>query len=101
MEIIWTEHSRADLQCFLDNIHEGTDKSANNYILNLIDYVTTLKDNPYMGKSYPKPILVDMMQLIYRKHKILYTIYDNKILILAVVHNSRDMDKFFKSFLIQ
>ena len=100
MELIWTEHSKADLQNFSDNIHEGTDKSANNYILNLIDYVTLLKDNPYMGKTYSQPTLIDMKQLIYRKHKIFYTIIDNTILILAVVHSSRNMDNFSKNFLV-
>ena len=99
MDIIWSEHSKADLRNFLDNVREGTEKSANNYILNLMDYTTVLKDDPYLGKAITKSNSEYIRQLIYRKHKILYTIYDDYILVLAVVHSSRNMDNFFKTFL--
>ena len=100
MVIIWTEPSIADLQNFLDNARDGTYKSANDYIISLMNYVNLLKIYPHLGKIYRKLKLKNVRQLIYRKHKIFYTIYDNHILIITVIHSSRNMDNLFNDFLL-
>ena len=98
MVVIWTERSKVDLRNFLHNIREGTSKSATHYISNLTKYVDSLEDNPFLGKPYSKLISINLRQLVYRKHKILYTISGNQIFILSVLHTSRDSDTFFQNF---
>ena len=99
MVITWSKHSQADLKNFLDNVYEGNDKSANNYIISLMNYINLLKNNPYLGKLDQESKIKSIRQLIYRKHKIFYTVYDDYILILTVVHSSRNIDNYFKDFL--
>jgi plasmid stabilization system protein ParE len=100
MEIIWTKPSKNDLQNFLENIHEGTEKSANLYILDLIDYSEVLKDNPNVGKMLSEYNDYNIRQLIYRKHKILYNIRGNTVYILSVIHSSRNMKSILKELTV-
>lgn len=92
MEIIWSSISKSDLRDFFDHIHEGTEATATNYILSLINYTNFLSDNPYLGKVLFSHNNLKYRILIYRKHKILYTV-TNRINIVSVIHSSRNMDK--------
>lgn len=95
MEIIWSDLSKQDLRNFFDHIHNGTETSATNYILNLIDYTNFLSTNPYLGKLLFSNNNLNYHVLIYRTHKILYTLTD-KINIVSIIHSSRNMDEILK-----
>ena len=95
MEIIWSTLSKHDLRNFFDHIHNGTETNATNYILNLIDYTNFLSTNPYLGKLLFSNNNLNYHVLIYRKHKILYTVTD-KINIVSIIHSSRNMDEILK-----
>jgi len=90
MEIVWSNSSKKDLRTFFENIHKGTEKQANNYIMNIVKYVELLKISPYIGKVLFVHDNLEYRQLVYRKHKIIYSITDN-INILSVIHTSRNI----------
>ena len=92
MEIIWSNISKRDLRNFFDHIHEGTETTVTNYILNLINYTDFLSNNPYLGKVLFSHNNLDYRILIYRKHKILYTVTNN-INIVSLIHSSRNMEE--------
>lgn len=95
MEIIWSDLSKQDLRNFFDHIHDGTETNATNYILNLIHYTDFLSTNPYLGKLLFSNNNLNYHVLIYRKHKIIYTV-TNSINIVSIVHSSRNMAEIFK-----
>lgn len=96
MEMIWSNSSKKDLKDFFDHIHEGTETIAKNYILNLIDYTSYLKNNPHLGRILFFHNNLEYRMLIYKKHKVLYTITD-KINIVSVIHTSRNLKKVLKN----
>ncbi len=61
----------------------------------LISYTLSLSDFPQLGRVIFCIQKIEIRQLIYKKHRILYYI-DDSIHILSVLHTSRDINKFFK-----
>lgn len=85
MEVIITKRARDDLNDYF--YHSKSNKK--DYINQLIDYTDTISTLPNIGKIVDYIKQYEIRQLIYKKHKILYTIYNNKIYILSFVHTSR------------
>lgn len=96
MEMIWSNSSKKDSKDFFDHIHEGTETIAKNYIFNLIDYTSYLKNNPHLKRILFAHNNLEYRMLIYKKHKVLYTITD-KINIVSVIHTSRNLKKVLKN----
>ena len=72
------------------------------YIKSLIEYVDFLSEQNYLGKVLCYINSFEIRQLIYRKHRILYHIFNDEIYIIAVIHASQDLEtnlKFIKKFL--
>ena len=68
------------------------------YILNLIDYIYTIKIFPDLGKDYIEINHIKVKLLIYKMHKIFYYIKDNQINILKVAHGHMNEDTILKTF---
>lgn len=64
-----------------------------NYINKLVDYTETLEKMPKIGKK----INYEIRQIIYKKHKIIYNIRAEDIVILAVIHTRLDLNKALKN----
>lgn len=63
----------------------------------LIDYVDTLDNMHEMGKDFEYVISsYKLRQLIYKKHRIIYTIKEGDVVILAVLHTRLDLEKALK-----
>lgn len=91
MDTIWTKEAKRDIKDFLSNIHRGTEKSANNYIYKLVQYIRILKEFPQAGRLIDKIDKIEIRQLVYKRHKIFYKI-DTKVYILSVIHSSKKFD---------
>lgn len=89
MEIIITKKARDDLHDFWEHSRNGTENYVFNYINDLIEYSKEIQKNPKIGKIIDVFNQYVFRQLIYRKHKILYIIYNNKIYILRFIHSAR------------
>lgn len=97
MEIVFTKPSIIDLKnIYYNQIYYN---STNQYILNLVDYIEILKLMPYIGKRRQSKFY-NIRQLIFRNHKIIYQIQENKIYIHAIVHNSKNMQESLNQFFI-
>ena len=98
MVIKWSDFSKENIKDFTKN---SLMLSPKNYVKSLLEYVTYLSDHPRLGKVLCYINSKEIRQLIYRKHRILYYIFDNKIYIIAVIHSSQDLKtslKFIKRF---
>ena len=60
--------------------------------MKLIDYTDVISISPKIGKIVDFINIYEIRQLIYHKHKILYTIFNNKVYILGFIHSSRDFN---------
>lgn len=102
MEINWSSLAKENLQDFFDNT-KMLDNNALLYIKSLVEYVENLRDNNYLGKKLFNFSEFEIRQIIYKKHRILYTLTNKDILILTIAHTSRtlttivkEIQKFFK-----
>lgn len=63
----------------------------------LVDYVDILETMPELGKNIEYIISnYEIRQLIYKKHRIIYHIKGNDIVILSVLHTRLDLGKALK-----
>lgn len=88
MEIIYTKKARDDLFNFSYHSKTNTKK----YREKLLDYTEMLLYQPYIGKTIDSLKNYQIKQLLFKNHKILYTISNNKIFILSFVHNSQNIN---------
>lgn len=87
MVIIWSAPAIEDLENF-KNITKKL--NVKEYLSNLVEYVDTLKLNPRLGKVYTYIKGTIIRQLIYQEHKIYYSLNNDELNILAVIHSRQD-----------
>ncbi len=92
MEVIITKKARDDLHDFFNNSRTNTENYVINYINELLNCVDLISLSPHIGKIIDYIRFYKIRQLIHRKHKIFYTIYNNKIYILRFIHSSRNFN---------
>lgn len=96
MVIKWTEFAKMNLKDFLNNTimaHEN----AINYIKSLMQYTEYLSEQNSLGKLLYVFEEKEIRQLLYKKHRILYYIYQNEIRILAVIHTTQELNSTIKT----
>ena len=91
--VIWTDNAISHITGFIDEARIDTEKNVKNYINKLVDYTETLEKMPKIGKK----INYEIRQIIYKKHKIIYNIRAEDIVILAVIHTRLDLNKALKN----
>ncbi len=89
MEIIITQKARNDLLDFY-NYSKLNTNNLKEYINEIINYSQSIKYFPSIGKVVDVIKKHKLRQLIYKKHKILYIIFNSKIYILRYIHTSRN-----------
>ena len=92
--VIWTDTALSHITEFIDEAREDTENTAKSYILKLVDYTDILEKMPLIGKKI-ESIFPDyeIRQMIYKKHRIIYHIKENDVIILAVLHTRLDINK--------
>ena len=95
--VIWTDNAISNITEFIDEANEGTEQVAKKYMQKLIYYAEILDDMKKMGKKMPYIISnYEVRQVIYKKHRIIYTIDKDSVVILAVIHTRLDINKALK-----
>ena len=93
--LIWSDNALENITEFINNSMGRSD--ARNYMFNLVDYADNLKHMQKLGKDFEYRILdYELRQLIYRDHRILYSIRENDIVVFAVLHTKIDIEKALK-----
>ena len=94
MEIIWTKTAKKNIRALWYNSPIEMEAAMKIYILGLLSYIEILKCNPNLGKVLPKyKDYICVRQLIYRKHKIIYTVEED-VYILTIIANIRNVNYF-------
>lgn len=92
--VIWTDNALSHITEFIDEAKEDTEETAKSYMRKLVDYVDILETMPELGKNMEYIISnYEIKQLIYKKHRIIYHIKGNDIVILSVLHTRLDLGK--------
>ena len=92
--VIRTANALSHITEFIDEAKEDTEETAKYYMKKLVDYVDILETMPELGKNIEYIISnYEIRQLIYKKHRIIYHIKGNDIVILSVLHTRLDLGK--------
>ena len=95
--LIWTENAISHITEFIKDAKTDKEEIAKNYMNKLVDYVYTLENMNEMGKDFEYVVSnYKLRQLIYKKHRIIYTIKNDDVVILAVLHTKLDIEKALK-----
>ena len=96
MVVIRSKYAKLDLKNYKQNSNIHYKENLSKYIKNLILYVDTLKDFPLLGKMFYSYKNIEIRQLIYEMHRIFYYIQNETVIIIMVVHTSRDLTNIIK-----
>ena len=92
--VIWVETAINHITQFIDDAKSGTEQTAKKYIEKLIDYVEILNEMPNIGKTFTSKVYkYELRQLLYKKHRIIYYLNNDRVVILAVIHTRLDVKK--------
>lgn len=95
--LIWTDNAISHITEFIKEARTDTEEIAKKYMNKLVDYVDSLENMNKMGKDFEYVVSnYKLRQLIYKKHRIIYTIKNDDIVILAVLHTRLDVEKALK-----
>jgi addiction module RelE/StbE family toxin len=94
MKIIWSDNASNDLEEIKKYIARDNINIAESFIYKLVSSVSKLSDFPLLGSPVDKYSQLDIHFIIYKNYKIFYKININNILILTVVHGSRNFSIF-------
>ena len=92
--VVWTTSAISDLEHLILNTKSNYKNTIKKYIRNLINYIEILNTMPYLGKRiYYKNSNLEIRQLLYKKHRIIYEIKNNQCCILAIIHIKQNFKK--------
>lgn len=92
--VVWSDTSIMHITEFIDEAKNGTEQTAKNYMEKLVNYAEILNTMPKLGKDFLFELYdYELKQLIYKKHRIIYHVKDNNVVILAVIHTRFDVKK--------
>ena len=93
--LIWSDNAVANITEFIN--HSANRQKAQDYMAKLVDYVDHLRKMKKLGKDFEYSIFdYELRQLIYKNHRILYSIKENDIIIFAILHSKMDIEKALK-----
>ena len=74
--VVWTDNAISHITEFIDEVREGTEETAKNYMRKLVDYTDILETMPEIGKKTNFYIFdYEIRQMIYKKHRIFEKFY--------------------------
>ena len=95
--VVWTDNAILHITEFIDESRSNTEETAKTYMRKLVDYVDILETMPELGKNMEYIISnYEVRQMIYKKHRVIYHIKGNDVVILAVLHTRLDIQKALK-----
>jgi len=93
MKIEWTEPAISDLQHIRDYIAKDSKYYAASFVSRIIGRIDMLPEFPEMGRIVTEQNDKNIRELIYQKYRIVYRVEKERILILAIIHGSRDLSE--------
>jgi toxin ParE1/3/4 len=89
MKIIWTQEALDRLTEIEDYISKDNPERASKFIDQLIEHTSPLSDQPRLGRTVPEIANPNVRELIFKKYRIVYRLYEERIEILTVFEGHR------------
>jgi addiction module RelE/StbE family toxin len=93
VKIEWTEPALSDLENIRDYIRGDSEYYAARFVERIIEAIENLERFPEMGRSVPEVEGENARELLFRNYRIVYRVEPERILVLTVIHASRDLSQ--------
>ncbi len=98
-KVVWTETSITDLDDIAAYISLDSAFYAKQFIAKIFLATDKLEKQPEIGKVVPELPNTNYREILYKRYRIIYRYFDNKVFIITVHHSSRLLENsaHFKS----
>ena len=93
MKIEWAKPALLDLESIRDYIKKDSEYYASRFVERIIEAVESLERFPEMGRNVPEAEGSNIRELLFSNYRIMYRIEAERILILTVIHGSRNLSQ--------
>jgi toxin ParE1/3/4 len=90
-KIEWTPSAVSDVKSLRDFIARDSRAYSDSFVQRLIEVVENAASDPMMGRRMPEAIDDNIRELLFQKYRIVYRVEASRILVLMVIHGSRDL----------
>ena len=90
MRIEWTEPALDDLRAIRDYIAKDSRFFAMRFVERIFEVAERLQEFPEMGRRVPEAEQESVRELIFRNYRIIYRVETHRVVILSLVHGSRN-----------
>ncbi len=91
MRLEWSHRARADIRQLRAYISQDSPFYARQFIERLFKRIDNLPEFPHMGRVVPEAEREDIREIIFQGYRIIYRTAPDHLLIVAVLHGSRDL----------
>lgn len=92
MKLVWSDPAVYDLEDIREYIAIDSDQNAARFIAQIIEAAERLEAFPEFGRHVPEAQDEPAVrEIIFRKYRIIYRLERERVLILAVMHGSRNL----------
>ncbi len=92
----WSSQARIDLESISDYYRKAAPKFAERFEEQVLEVTQRLETFPRLGRMIPEIEDKELREVIYRQYRIMYHVNesDEEVLIVTVVHSSRQFGGF-------
>jgi plasmid stabilization system protein ParE len=91
MKIYWAEPAVSDLKGIRDYIARDSEYYARRFIEKIMEAIESLPGFPARGRVVPEAETENIRELLFHNYRIIYNVETERILILTIIHGSRDL----------
>jgi len=93
VKIEWTKPALLDLESIRKYIRRDSEYYATRFIERVIEGIESLEKFSEMGRRVPEAEEENIREILFYNYRIMYRVETKRILILTVIHGSRDISK--------
>lgn len=95
-KVIWTDPAVDDLEAAVDFIANDSPAYASALAQQVCDAGDSLAEFSERGRRIPDPELSDFREIFIGSYRLVYRAEPNRVLIVGVIHGSRDLSQALK-----
>ena len=92
MKIQWTEPAVSDMETVRDYIAKDSEFYALRFVEMVFEILERMCAFPNAGRIVPEAEDDSIREIFFYSYRIMYRIKDERLLVLAIIHGSRDLE---------
>jgi toxin ParE1/3/4 len=95
-KVAWSNESDEDLDSIAEYIAKDSEFYALSFVQEILDTGNSLETFPERGRIVPELGYSNIRELFIREYRLIYSIEEDRILILGIVHGKRDLKRLWE-----